>query len=367
MARFKAKFLTIVLIIFAILLTSCTQQSTVGDVKAPSENQTQTKPPEEEQGSKEPAEEQPPVSTIDYSKIKPNENGQIMLLMYHGIDKKETDWVRTPENFRKDLETLYEKGYRVINLKDYLENNIKVEAGYTPVVLTFDDGLKNQFNIIEENGEKKIDPDCAIGILEDFSKKHPDFGKGGSFYVYYPLPFRQKELIKEKFDFLVKNGYEIGNHTYTHEQLGKESAEGVQKALALNVKYTQEYLPGYDVFSLALPYGIAPKDEKFKYAVAGEYEGVKYNNRAILKVGSNPAPAPNSVKYDITKLPRVRASEMNTAGLGMYDYLKYFEKNPEKRYISDGNPKTIVIPEGEEKNLNMDSVKDKQVITYKVN
>lgn len=367
MTRFKAKFLVIVLIIFVLVLTSCTQQSAVGDVKAPSENQTQTKPPEAEQGSKEPAEEQPPVSTIDYSKIKPNENGQIMLLMYHGIDKKETDWVRTPENFRKDLETLYEKGYRVINLKDYLENNIKVEAGYTPVVLTFDDGLKNQFNIIEENGEKKIDPDCAIGILEDFSKKHPDFGKGGSFYVYYPLPFRQKELIKEKFDFMVKNGYEIGNHTYTHEQLGKESAEGVQKALALNAKYTQEYLPGYDVFSLALPYGIAPKDEKFKYAISGEYEGVKYNNRAILKVGSNPAPAPNNVKYDITKLPRVRASEMNTAGLGMYDYLNYFEKNPGKRYISDGNPDTVVIPEGEEKDLNMDSVKDKQVITYKNN
>lgn len=200
--------------------------------------------------------------------------------------------------------------------------------------------------------------------LEEFKKKHPDFGQGGTFFVYYPVPFRQKELIKEKYDFLIKNGYEIGNHTYTHEDLGKENADGVQKALGLNVKYTQEYMPGYDVFALALPYGIAPKGDAFKYAVSGEYEGTKYNNRAILRVGSNPAPAPNSIKFDATKLPRVRASEMKTGGVGMYDYLTSFEKHPDRKYISDGNPNTIVIPEGEQANLNKDSVKDKQVITY---
>ena len=255
----------------------------------------------------------------------------------------------------------------MITLKDYLDNNIKVEAGYTPVVITFDDGLKNQFNIIEENGEKKIDPDSAVGIMEEFKKKYPDFGQGGTFYVYYPTPFRQKELIKEKFDFLIENGYEIGNHAYSHENLGKETAEGVQKALALNVFYTQKYLPGYDVFSLALPYGIAPKDEKFKYAVSGEYEGTKYNNRAILRVGSNPAPAPNHVKFDAARLPRVRASELDTGGVGMYDYLASFEKYPEKKYISDGNPDTVVIPEEEQENINKESLKDKQLVTYKKN
>ncbi|MDF2521411.1 MAG: polysaccharide deacetylase, partial [Clostridia bacterium] len=87
----------------------------------------------------------------------------------------------------------------------------------------------------------------------------------------------------------------------------------------------------------------------------------------ILRVGSNPAPAPNHVKFDTTKLPRVRASEMNTGGVGMYDYLAYFDKNPDKRYISDGNPDTIVIPEEEQENLNQDSLKDKQLITYKRN
>jgi peptidoglycan/xylan/chitin deacetylase (PgdA/CDA1 family) len=364
MIKFKAKYAVTFLLIIVLMLGACTPQTGVVNTP-PANNENPTQQPPEPNNAEPGKETETPVPQIDYNQIKANENGQVMLLMYHGIANKEEEWVRTPDNFRKDLETLYQKGYRLITLKDYLDNNIKVEAGYTPVVMTFDDGLQNQFNIIEENGDKKIDPDCAVGIMEEFKKKHPDFGQGGTFFVYYALPFRQKELIKEKYDFLIKNGYEIGNHTYTHENLGKESAEGVQKALALNVKYTQEYLPGYDVFALALPYGIAPKDEKFKYAIAGEYKGVKYNNRAILRVGSNPAPAPNHIKYDTTRLPRVRASELNSGGVCMYDYLASFEKHPERRYISDGNPDTIVIPEEEQESLNKESIADKQLITYK--
>ncbi|MDF2590707.1 MAG: polysaccharide deacetylase [Clostridia bacterium] len=363
MIKFKAKYALTFMLIMILLLGACTPQ-TGTNVAPPAKTPDQTQQPAPQPKPEDEKEPEPAAPQADYSAIKANENGQIMLLMYHGIGSKEEEWVRTPENFRRDLENLYEKGYRLITLKDYIENNIKVEAGFTPVVITFDDGLQNQFNIIEENGEKKLDPDCAVGIIEEFKKKHPDFGQGGSFFVYYSNPFRQKELIKEKYDFLIKNGYEIGNHAYTHENLGEQSAEGVQKALALNVKSTQEYLPGYDVFALALPYGIAPKDEKFQYAVSGEYEGTKYNNRAILRVGSNPAPAPNHIKLDAARLPRIRASELKMGGTGIYDYLASFEKHPEKRYISDGNPNTIVIPEKEKDNINKDSIKDKELITY---
>ncbi|HPA55187.1 MAG TPA: polysaccharide deacetylase family protein, partial [Bacillota bacterium] len=246
-----------------------------------------------------------------------------------------------------------------------IENNIKVEAGYTPFVLTFDDGAENNFNIIEENGEKKIDPNCAVGILEEFKKEHPDFGSGGSFFIYYPIPFRQKELIKEKYEFLIANGYDIGNHSYNHENLGKLSIEGIQKSLAKNVKSTQEYLPDYDVYALALPNGIGPKGDDYKYAATGEYEGVKYNNRAVLKVGSNPAPSPVNVKFDPIRLPRVRASEMETEGVGMYDWLQYFEKKPEKRYISDGNPDTVAIPESEAEYVDKSRLNGKELVIYK--
>lgn len=58
---------------------------------------------------------------------KYNESGKIIIVMYHKFAEVETDeYSRSFENFRKDLEYLYELGYRSVSLKDYLENNIKV-------------------------------------------------------------------------------------------------------------------------------------------------------------------------------------------------------------------------------------------------
>ncbi|MCL5046884.1 MAG: hypothetical protein M1598_08910, partial [Actinobacteria bacterium] len=51
---------------------------------------------------------------IDLAKVKPNELGEIIILEYHGIANKEERWARQYENFRKDLETLYNQGYRLL-------------------------------------------------------------------------------------------------------------------------------------------------------------------------------------------------------------------------------------------------------------
>ena len=49
-----------------------------------------------------------------------------MILMYHGIGEEESEWVRTAENFKRFIYS-YEKGYRLISLRDYINNNIKVK------------------------------------------------------------------------------------------------------------------------------------------------------------------------------------------------------------------------------------------------
>lgn len=351
------RYHAIVLIVLIVILSGCTRNVN-------SKNKDLNTILEQPQNDIEENNSIPAKNQIDLESIKPNENGQIMILMYHGIGENESEFVRTPENFKRDLETLYNKGYRLISLNDYINNDIKTDAGFTPVILTFDDGLLNQFNMIESNGSYSIDPKCAVGIIEEFYKEHPDFGRNASFFVYYPTPFRQKELIKEKFRFLIENGYEIGNHGYNHENLGKVSINDVQKSLALNVLKTSEIWNNYKVQSLALPYGAAPKGEDYKYVVSGEYNGISYHHKAILKVGSNPALPPNHIKFDSSRLPRVRASEIMVKGTGLYDYLEYFEKNPEKRYISDGDKDTITIPEDEVNNIDLNSISSKRLITY---
>ncbi len=349
----------IMLLLIIIIISACNSFNKVNEANVISEEEYPDNLDEEI-----PENSELPNEEIDLNLIKPNENGQIMILMYHGIGNEESEWVRTVSNFKKDLETLYKNNYRLISLLDYINNDIDVEAGFTPIILTFDDGLQNQFNYIDDKGTYIIDPKCAVGILEDYCNKNLDFGKAATFYIYYPVPFRQKDFLLEKLTFLVSNGYDIGNHGYNHENLGKISTKEVQESLAKNAESTKNILNDYVVESLALPYGAAPKGENYKHVVSGEHRGFIYKNRAVLKVGSNPAPAPNHINFDPSRLPRVRASEIFVNGTGLYDYLEYFEKNPGKKYISDGNKDTITIPKNELDNINMDSIDHKEVIIY---
>lgn len=301
---------------------------------------------------------------IDYQVVKPNEVGKIMILMYHVIGDSEGEWSRKWDNFKKDLEVLYERGYRLISLRDYISNDIDVEAGYTPVIITFDDGTQGQFNIIQKNDKDIVDPKCAVGILEDFYERKPDFGLKATFFVYYPIPFRQRDLMEYKFKYLTDRGMDIGNHTYGHANLSQLDAGGIQKQLGKMVLETKGYLPDYNVNALALPYGVNAKEQYREYVYSGEYEGVKYQNDIILLVGSNPAPSPVDKKLDLRRVPRVRATDDPTISTSMYYWMDYFDKNPRERYISDGNPDTVAVPRGMENRVDENRLGDKELIIY---
>lgn len=297
---------------------------------------------------------------LNLAQVQPNELGRVMILMYHQIGPKEGEWTRTPENFRKDLERLYKNGYRLVSLKDYLNNNISVPAGYTPVILTFDDGPANQFRYIEQNNELIIDPDCAVGIITEFARKNPDFGTAASFYVNFPASaFGQREYTAKKFAQLLEFEMDIGNHSYSHQYFNRLSTEEVEKELSLQVKEVQKILPGYSIDSLALPFGLWPKERSA--AVSGNYDGISYDHKAILLVGAHPAPSPISDRFNPLALPRIRGSQEE-----LDKWFNHFEQKPEDRYISDGNPDLITIREDvpEFSRLNNEALDGKQVKTY---
>lgn len=300
---------------------------------------------------------------INLEEVKPNEAGQVMIIMYHALGDVEKDYVRTVENFKADLELLYEKGYRPIGLKDFLNNEIDVEAGKTPVVLTFDDGNQTDFNIIEENEEKKIDPNSAIGILEDFNKKHPDFDVKATFFLNGGSNvFGQKELVEYKLNYIIENGMEIGTHTYGHENLTSISANNLQRTLARNVDFLKKYLPDYDMNVLALPFGSRPKNEELrKFLFDGSYEGTKYHNIGALAVGWRPEKPSIHKDFNPKYINRVHGS---SAKFGMRFWLEDFDNKPSKRYISDGDKDTITIPEDYVDKIDKNQLKDKKLRTY---
>ena len=271
-----------------------------------------------------------------------NELGRVMVLEYHKIDQPEERWTRTPENFRRDLETLHARGYRLQSLHALLDGRITVPAGTTPVVLTFDDSSPGQFRYLEKDGKVEIDPRSGVGILESFLKERPDFGRAATFFV---LPgasrpnrlFDQPQYEGRKLQFLASQGYEIGNHTLWHANLGKYDEGTVRGQIAEAQVWIRRHVPDYPVRTLALPHGVYPRD--LAWAQSGTAKGTTYKTDGILMVAGGAAPSPFARSFDAMRIPRIQAVERD---LGYW--LQYFDKNPSERFISDGDPSTITIP-----------------------
>lgn len=276
--------------------------------------------------------------------LPPNELGRVMILEYHKIDRPENRWTRTPENFRRDLQRLWERGYRLIKLGDFLDGKIALPRGTTPLIFTFDDSSPGQFRYVERQGQWVIDPDCAVGILEAFAREHPEFGHAATFYV---LPgadppnrlFNQPALATRKLAYLATNGYEIGNHTLWHATLSRYPEPVVRSQIATAQEWIQQHVPGYRPRTLALPMGAYPRQTR--WAEAGEVKGTTYHHDAILMVAGGAAPSPFAKGFDPYHLPRIQAVEHDIDG-----WLTYFDRHPEARYVSDGEPGIVTVPAG---------------------
>ena len=274
----------------------------------------------------------------------PNELGRIPILEYHKIDHPEARWTRTPENFRADLERFWKSGYRLVALNDLLAGKIAVPAGMTPMVLTFDDSSPGQFRYLEQGGNLVIDPDCAVGILERFEHDHPGFGHAATFYVLTGASppnhlFNQKPYEARKLKYLAEHGFEIGNHTLWHADLIKYPESTVREQVARAQQEVEKAVPGYRLRTLALPMGDYPK--QLEWVVSGEWKGIAYKNEAILKVAGPPALSPYDRTFDPYHLPRIQGIESD-----MRTWQIDFERHPEKRFVSDGDPNRITIPRG---------------------
>lgn len=280
--------------------------------------------------------------------LKPNEAGVVPILMYHSIAvkgsqrvpaDKVSSYVRSPAGFRKELQQMYDNDYRAVNLSEYLNNRIDIPLGKSPVVLTFDDARETQFRYMPDGS---IDPDCAIGILQEFSHAHPDWPVKATFFVQ-PSPgvhtgFGQPESTQKKMQELVKMGCEIENHTLTHANLKKLSDENVQKEIVRCQEEIQKLIPNAKVDAFALPFGVSPVNRAL--TVDGQFNGIRYHNRAVMLVGAEPARAVISKRFKPDRIPRVQAAD----GVACSSQWLQQIKLSRARYVSDGDPAITTIP-----------------------
>ena len=273
--------------------------------------------------------------------VQANEMGQVLVLMYHLIGHDDSQYNRTPEGFRQDIADLKAAGYYPVNLSELVSGDFDVPAGKTPVVITFDDSSGGQYRI---NADGSLDPDCAVAIMQEAVR----LGEWASRASFYPLIdvdapdhvlFGQPDLATQKLQNLVAWGYEVGSHTVSHLNLKKATASEVKKQLYNSKTMLEEMVGGgYVVTSLAAPFGEYPKQASI--LKSGEYGGQSYEYEAALRAMGGPALSPFSDGFRAYHIPRVQVGEA-----GLAEVLSLFETSPELRYVSDGDPDTVSVPE----------------------
>ena len=303
-----------------------------------------------------------------------NELGKVPIMMYHGIREKTSSstgtvggnvdkdgYNRTPSAFREDLEYYYEHGYRMIRLEDYINGKIDVDYGKSPIILTFDDGNEDNIKVtgLDENGNIIIDKNSAVGILEEFKKNHPETKVTATFFVNGGM-FNQDQYNEKILKWMVENNYDIGNHTQTHLDIKKSSADKVQKEIVYVYEELEKIIPGKYVKIIALPFGspYSKTHDNFKYVLSSTYNGQTYETEAALRVGWEPELSCFDKDFDKTFLKRCRAYDNNGKE---FDITMVFNMLKNNKYISDGNSDTIVITEIDKDKL---VTTDKKVITY---
>jgi peptidoglycan/xylan/chitin deacetylase (PgdA/CDA1 family) len=308
----------------------------------------------------------------ELQQFKPNELGEVPILEYHQLGPEPEQFIRTPDQFRGDLQWLYDNNFHVVALHDFLTSSIDIPAGKKPVVLTFDDSSASQFRVSENaDGSLAIDPNCSVGIMELFFSAHPDFGRGATFAVLPQTLFDwgtvdepdQAEFGTTKLQWLVEHGYEIGNHTYNHVDLSTLSDDEIMQELSKANDAILSIVPDAHIEAITLPYGMYPDGGDDTLLRGFDLNGQTYHWVCALEVGADPAVNPYSTEYDPYATARIQAFDEE-----LDKWKQTFADNPGILYVSDGNPNTVTVPTDLHPwlvgTLDESKLGDKQLIRY---
>ncbi len=284
----------------------------------------------------------------------PNEMGRIMVLEYHLITDHNGDYARERGQFRRDLELLYNRGYRPVNMSDVLDKKLNLPRGLSPVVFVFDDASPEQFRYIDNNGKLEIDPTSGIGIWLDFKKTHPDWNNkavfcllnganaGHNFFGDRGIQGQKSQWRFHKVKWLADNGFELCDHTVWHAQLSKFSDAIVQEQIARNALAIDSAVPGYKIRAMALPQGLWPKNSalasKGSWTNPKTGKTVSYDWPVVFEVAGGPMRSPYDPAFNPGKTPRIQV-----IGNAIENMINKLEQAG-NMYISDGDPSVIARP-----------------------
>ncbi|WP_425538509.1 cell wall-binding repeat-containing protein [Microaceticoccus formicicus] len=262
-------------------------------------------------------------------KMTENHEGDIMVLMYHDLNYYNDRYRRTEGAIRADIINLYNRGYLPISIEDYYNNNIDIKEGYTPYVLTFDDGTPSKIALNRDGSLNKI---CAFSVLKELEKELPNFNAKATIFVSSKYPFGQVDFISQKLYMIIESGMIVGNHTLTHEDFSKHP-DKIEEEIALQKHNLESYInTDYNINIFSIPYSVSLSEDEHQRVKKGEHNGINYENKIILGGVPNPTLAPGRFNQEKYIIPRISVPGVAT-DRKFYDYIKYYDENPDKRYV----------------------------------
>ena len=281
----------------------------------------------------------------------PNELGEVPVLMHHEIrDDRVGDYDQTPAEFRTELERLWSQGYWPVRASDLALGRLgSVPAGKTPVVLTFDDSTQYQFSYDARGQHQAGHRDRHPARLQAPASGVP----ARRDVLRQPRALRRRRA--RQGDAAVAGRPRLRARKPHEGSRSVQPAFGpdrVQKELVLGNQVIEGALPDYRVQTMALPLGVMPKPASL--ARRGRWNGRTYNFNGVMLIGAGPAPSPFAKSFDRAGIPRIRSGHLpwnGEADFGAWYWLRALKQNPERRYVSDGDPATIAFPRALQKNL----------------
>ncbi|MRS02341.1 hypothetical protein EG832_03800, partial [bacterium] len=214
-------------------------------------------------------------------------NIQAPILLYHRFvpDYANTDATQMRlSDFREEIQLLYDNGFYLVSLQDWLDGTFVTPVGKKPLIITLDDlWFADQLYI---NPDGMPSQNSGLGVLWQFSQEHPDFGfSAAGFSNMGDKYYGDKQVgdifqlgdgdawktkLGETIAWAVDHGIEPYNHLYKHPLLSiMTSNSDIQWQIEMNDFDTRYFLSKVgreDLFPklgniIALPFGEWPATE----------------------------------------------------------------------------------------------------------
>lgn len=214
-------------------------------------------------------------------------NIQVPILLYHRFvpDYANTDATQMRlSDFKEQIQTLYDNGFYLVSLDDWLNGTFVIPVGKKPLIITLDDlWFADQLYINPDGTPSEY---SGLGLLWQFSQDHPDFGYSAAVFSNMGDKYYGDKQVGEIFQlgdgdawktklgetmaWAIDHGIEPYNHLYKHPLLSiMTSNSDILWQIQMNDNDTRYFLSkvGRDDLIpklgniIALPFGEWPANE----------------------------------------------------------------------------------------------------------